>query len=42
MVGNMLFYKWPNFGAIMNRFSIFKKKLNVKPLFFPLERVSIF
>ena len=34
MVGNMSFYKVPNFGADMNRYLIgFKKKLNVKPLF---------
>ena len=36
MVLNMSFYKWIKFGAILNRFSI-KKKLNVKPLFFPKD-----
>ncbi len=42
MVGNMSFYKWPNFGAVMNRFSIFKNIKRKTPFFFPLERVSIF
>jgi hypothetical protein len=37
MVGNMSFYKCPNFGAVMIRFSIFFK-LNVKPLFFPARK----
>ena len=34
----MSFYKCSNFGAVMNRFSIWKKKLNVKPLFFPATK----
>jgi hypothetical protein len=37
MVGNMSFYKWPNFGAVMNRFSI-KKKIKRKTSFFPAKK----
>ncbi len=32
MVGNMSFYKCPNFGAVMNRFSIFKKIKRKTPI----------
>jgi hypothetical protein len=42
MVGNMSFYKCPNFGAVMIRFSIFfliKRKTN---FFSALKMVSIF
>ena len=37
MVGNMSFYKCPNFGAVMNRFSIFlkiKRKTPIISIFF--------
>ena len=37
MVGNMSFYKCPNFGAVMNRFSL-KKNINEKPLFFRAKK----
>ncbi len=36
MVGNMSFYKCPNFGAVMNRFSKYlKNKFKRKTPFFP-------
>jgi hypothetical protein len=37
MVGNMSFYRLPNFGAVMNRFSIFKK-IKRKTPFFPARK----
>jgi hypothetical protein len=30
----MSFYKWPNFGAVMNRFSILKKIKRKTPFFY--------
>jgi hypothetical protein len=42
MVGNLSFSNCINFGAIMNKFSVQKKKSNVKSIFFPREKVFPF
>jgi hypothetical protein len=41
IVVNLSFSDCTNFGAIMNKFSV-QKKSNVKPIFFPREKVSVF